>query len=418
MDAPLVRGTTLNIDYLLPCSGFEYSFNTFPWSNDLSSGNCYSYALGSAHVQEQKAQPSDIAMLFPDLVEKYRLGAPGVDLTRGCEDVVNSVLADGIACARLQDLALDGTFNNDKRTTIKRINLAARPETGWYKIVCVMGVEKNGDADFHFVRQDIMDIYDIYNIKLYGYHDFKRPDSRFWFGLPIWQQTGKGNFFQTKESPYDILGIHPFAGSRYIEAIFTDTAHNPKTYGLKGNLRQAHSFVSGTTVVDNHDPNLNRPRTNIDLHVSRMPDYILAGKNFIPSPFWLISVDPFVKDCADKVRRRQHELVNFYEGRPGYELHKKTVDDAANDCISICNGRRGMPPIHTLIGTFSEKLGFGTGALNTDGAFKLDFDPSKACRYRGGIHYKSVCTAYAVLYNHGSTAISTIDQPKTKGGNR
>lgn len=350
-------------------------------------------------------------MMFPDLVEKYRLGDPGVDLSRGCDDVVNSVLADGIACARLQDLALDGSYN-DKWTTVKRMSLTARPDTGWYKIVCVMGVERTGDADFHFCRQDIMDMYDIYSEQLHGYHDIKRPDSRYWFGSPIWQ-TCKGNFFKTAPSPYDTLGIHPFAGSRYIESVFTDTSRNPNVYGLKGGLlKQNHSYISATRSLDGQDPKLNRPRTNLDLHVSRIPDYILAGRNFIPSPFWLIAVDPFVKDCAAKVIRRQQELVRLYEGRPGYELHKKTVDAATNDCLSICNGRRGMPPIHSLIGTFSEKLGFGTGALNTDGAFKINFDPTKACRYRGGVHYDTVCTAFAVMYNHGSSTVSAFDQPK------
>ncbi|GAQ91005.1 hypothetical protein KFL_007120090 [Klebsormidium nitens] len=358
-------------------------------------------------------------MLFRDLVEKYNLGEPGVDLTCGCADVVNSVLADGVACARLQDLALDGTYNK-QRTTIKPIGLTARPETGWYKIVCVMGTEANGDADFHFVRQDIMDMYDLYSITLHGYHDFNRPQSCFWFGTPLWQ-GGKGGFFTTTPSPYDVLGIHPFTGSRYVESIFTDTSRDPSAYGLKGNLRAAHSYISGAKPIDQNDPNLNRPRTNIDLHVSRIPEYILSGKNFIPSPFWLVSVDPFVEDCANKVRRRQQELSRIYEGRPGYELHKKTVDDAAKDCIDICNKRRGMPPVHSLIGTFSEKLGFGTGALNTDGAFKLNFDPSKACRYRGGVHYQSVCTAFSVLHNHGVTAISAFDRPsgrKTKNATR
>lgn len=414
MDAPSLRGTTLNAEYLLPCSGFENTFNTFPWNGNLSSGNCYSYALGFAHVQEQKAQPGDIAMDFPDLVRKYKLGDPGVDLIQGCADVVNSVLADGVACARLQDLALNGTYN-DRWTTIKRIGLTARPETGWYKIVCVMGTEPSGDADFHFIRQDIMDLYDIYSAPLNGYHDFKTPKSRFWFGAPIWKSS-KENFYVTNPSPYDILGIHPFAGSRYIESIFTDTARNPNAYCLKGNLRQAHACVSSAKAIDRNDPKLNRPRTNLDLHVSRMPEYILAGKNFIPSPFWLISVDPFVKDCADKVRRRQRELSRIYEGAPGYELHKKTVDDATQDCLDICDKRRGMPPVHTLIGTFSEKLGFGSGALNTDGAFKLNFDPSKACRYRGGVHYNSVCTAYQILFNHGATAIAAFDQPRKRKG--
>jgi hypothetical protein len=412
MDAPLVRGTTLNLQYLLPCSGFENTFDTFPWDSNLSSGNCYSYALGSAHVQEQKAQPGDIAMSFPDLVQKYKLGDPGVDLTQGCADVVKSVLADGIACARLQDLALDGNYN-DRWTTITKIGLRDRPETGWYKMVCVMGKEPDGNADFHFLRQDIMDIYNLYSQPLHGYHDINVPHSAYWFGDPIWGRTGSSgdNFFKTKPNPYDILGIHPFAGSRYIESIFTDTARNPKAYGLKGDLKQAHSFISGRTSLDGQDPDLNRPRTNIDIHVSRMPEYILKGSNFIPSPFWLISVDPFVKDCATKVRRRQLELRQLYDGVPGYEMHKKTVDDAAKDCVDICNKRKAMPPMHALIGTFSEKLGFGTGALNTDGAFKLIFDPTKACRYRGGVHYRSVCTAYSVLFNHGTTAISVLDQP-------
>ena len=232
-----------------------------------------------------------------------------------------------------------------------------------------------------------------------------------WFGTPIWQGD-KDNFYVTTPSPYDVLGIHPFAGSRYIESVFTDTARDPNRYGRKGNLQQAHACISSARAIDQNDPDLNRPRTNLDMHVSRMPEYILAGKNFIPSPFWLIAVDPFVKDCADKVRRRQQELTRIYEGRPGYELHKKSVDDATRDCIDICNKRRAMPPVHSLIGTFSEKLGFGTGALNTDGAFKINFDPSKACRYRGGVHYKSVCTAYEVLFNHGSTAISVFDKPR------
>lgn len=407
--SPLIRGTTLNLEYLLPCSGFEYTFNTYPWDSNLSSGNCYSYTLGNAHVQEQKAQPGDIAMSFPDLVERYNLGEPGVDLEQGYTDVVNSVLADGIACARLQDLALDGTFN-DKWTTIKRIGLGQRPESGWYKMVCVMGKEESGEADFHFIRQDIMDIYDIYSIKLHGYHDINCPRSRFWYGSPIWQAGGMPGFFETTPSPYDILGIHPYARCRYVEAIFTDTARNPKAYGLKGNLQQAHSFISGARSIDNKDPNLNRPRTNIDLHVSRIPDYILLGKNFIPNPFWLISVDPFVKDCSKKVLRRQTELKQIYEGLPGYELHLKSVNDAARDCLDICNKRRGMPPLHGLIGTFSEKLGFGTGALNCYGAFKLIFDATKACRYRGSVHYREVCQAYAILHNHGATAVSTLDR--------
>jgi hypothetical protein len=411
MDAPLIRGTTLNLQYLLPCSGFENSFDTFPWDGNLSSGNCYSYALGNAHVQEQKAQPGDIAMQFPDLVQRYDLGDYGVELDNGCGDVVNSVMADGIACARLQDLALDGTYN-DCWTTIKKIGLKDRPETGWYKILCVMGKEADGNADFHFVRQDIVDMYNMYSQKLYGYHDLDRPKSRYWFKQPLWRAGREAGFFETEPSPYDILGIHPFAGSRYVESIFTDTARDPKAYGLKGNLHQAHSFISGGRSVDGKDPDLNRPRTNIDIHVARMPEYILEGCNFIPSPFWLISVDPFVKDCTSKVRQRQLELRQVFEGMPGYEMHKKTVDDAARDCMDICNKRKAMPPMHALIGNFSEKLGFGTGALNTDGAFKLNFDPSRACRYRGGVHYRSVCTAYSVMWNHGTTAISVFDRPQ------
>lgn len=415
MDLAALRRTTLNCEYLLPCSGFEYAFDTFPWNSNLSSGNCYSYALGQAHVQEQKAQPGDIAMSFPDLVTKYKLGDPGVDLTQGCANVVNSVLADGAACARLQDVALGGSKGGDW-TTIKKIGIRDKPEPGWYKIVCVMGVEENGDADFHFVRQDILDIYDIYSTELHGYHDISPPTASFWFGAPIWQPGAEAGFWRTSPSPYDVLGIHPYAGCRYVEAIFTDTARDPKAYGLKGNLPQAHAVVSGGRSLDGNDPNLNRPRTNIDIHVARMPRYIIEGKNFIPAPFWVISVDPFVKGCSDKVRRRQQELRHIYEGVPGYELHKKTVDDAARDCIDIIEKKRCMPPLHGLIGTFSEKLGFGTGALNTDGAYKLNFDPTKACRYRGGAHYRSVCTSYQILFNHGATTISSFDQPRKRKG--
>ena len=136
------------------------------------------------------------------------------------------------------------------------------------------------------------------------------------------------------------------------------------------------------------------------------------GSNFIPSPFWLISVDPFVKDCADKVRRRQQELTRIYEGVQATSSTRKRSMMLQRTASTSATSGKAMPPMHNLIGTFSEKLGFGTGALNTDGAFKLNFDPSKACRYRGGVHYKSVCTAYQVLYNHGTTAISVFDKPR------
>ena len=74
-------------------------------------------------------------------------------------------------------------------------------------MVCVMGKEPDGDADFHFLRQDIMDMYDIYSIPLHGYHDYNRPVARYWFGDPIWAGR-QGQLLQDHSQPVRRSG-HP-----------------------------------------------------------------------------------------------------------------------------------------------------------------------------------------------------------------
>ncbi|GAQ91464.1 hypothetical protein KFL_007890120 [Klebsormidium nitens] len=196
------KGTTLNSNYLMPISGAEYGFSTFPWDCDLSSGNCYSYALGFSHAQEQKAQPSDLAMAYPDLVRNFDLRDPGVDLQRGCPDLDNSILADGIAAARIQDGNL-GTKRNREWTTTEKTDWKKAASPGWYKMCAVIGAE-----DFHFLRQDVLDVYELYSTQLHGYHEVASPIvQKYWFGGSLWQtQAGGQGFYKSNDTPYDILG--------------------------------------------------------------------------------------------------------------------------------------------------------------------------------------------------------------------
>jgi hypothetical protein len=400
MDTTSFKGTTLNSNYLMPISGAEYGFSIFPWDCDLSSGNCYLYALGFLHAQEQKAQPSDLAMAYPDLVRKFDLRDLGVDLQRGCPDLENSIMADGIAAARIQDGNL-GTKRIRESTTTEKTDWKKPASPRWYKMCSVIGAE-----DFHFLRQDVLDVYELYSTQLHGYHEVASPlGQKYWFGGSLWQpKTGGRGFYKSNDTPYDILGVHPFTSSRYLENLFSDSSRSPTKYGLKGrNLAQAHSFVSGAFRVDQFDPSLNRPRTNIDIHVSRLPEYVLRGRNLLIDPFWFLGVDPFVSRCLEKVMTRQGELQAVYAGDPAYTLHLKTVTDATLDCLEILRRTKGIPPKHALIGPWSQKAGFGTGALNTDGNFKMILDPSLACRCHGSINYKTVCSAFQVLYNHGQS---------------
>lgn len=355
--------TTLNTRHLMPISGFEFVFQRNPWHESEESGNCMSYALGhfklGAHM---KPQPGDIARAYEDLRRGYSLDSPP---TWGdCTDIRKRMLADGVAGWRLLGFSGQGQ-------TIKEMDPDGVAPPGYYKIMSF--TDSSGTtwspSDYHFYVQNAVNVSKLYTIPLFGF----RNDSN--VTLP--------------KTPYEELGIDPFVSGNHLEDM-----------GTSQRIASTEAFrkISGESDVGEVPKHLARSVTNTNIHVSRLPEYVIREGNFLPDPFWILGVHPYNPDSRDLIYRRQQELRQVFDGNP---LHKMTVDQATSDALRISTNPAAMPKKQELIGLWSHKLGWATGAINTDADMKLIFDPRRANRVHSGTRYDNSCTAFAVMRGQG-----------------
>ena len=362
--------------FLLPVSGDEYSFREAPWNENVTGGNCYSYAIGHYKASSRtKAMPGDIAMLFDDMREPYGLLEP-IDLT-SCTSLSKRIIADGIAMKRILNSNQDGGLFNQNDTVIKPGREEVPAPSGHYKIMTVVDPD-----DFHFFRQDIMDLYNIYTCALYTYHD--------------------NTTFRVPPNPYEVLKIDAFTGSQYISDAYDSNRHSNEA-DHRAFKQLCPDFGPA---YSNADADLNRAITNVLIHVKRVPEYVIREGNFIVDPYWLLDCSAGQLAHSDSKCLR---LQTYFASR-GKRLHAATVVDAIRDAKILERDPRGTPKKHELIGLWSQKLGFATPAINTDANRKLIFNPRYAAREFGssGLAYKTICNTFYVERNHGMSSLPEV----------
>ncbi|GAQ85070.1 hypothetical protein KFL_002190240 [Klebsormidium nitens] len=346
------RDTTVRYGFLLPVSGDEYSFREAPWNENVTGGNCYSYAIGHYKASARtKAMPGDIAMLFDDMHEPYGLLQP-LDLS-SCTDLSKRIVADGIAMRRILNGNENGGLFNQNDTVVKPGREENPAPAGHYKIMTV--VDPN---DFHLFRQDIMDVYNIYT--------------------------------------------YAFTSSQYISDAYDSNRHANEA-DHTAFRRLCPDFGPA---YSNAEADLNRAITNVLIHVKRIPEYIIRKGNFILDPYWLL-------DCsAGQLAHSDSKLLRLqtYFASRGKRLHAATVADAIRDAKILESEPRKTPKKHELIGLWSQKLGFATPAINTDADRKLIFNPRYAAREFGssGLAYRTICSTFYVERNHGTSSLPEV----------
>ena len=368
--------TTLNAErFLLPISGDELSFREAPWNQNLTGGNCYSFSLNTYKASAtEKPQPGDIAVIYSDMHEPYKLLEP-FDLTK-CTTLQRRVMADGIAMKRITDKSKDGQPFDHLKTVIQIGKMQSRPPRGTYKIAAVI----DRGNDYHFFRQDVLDIYNIYTCPIYVYKN--------------------QNTFSAPKNPYQVLQIDAFtSGNAIMDMYDTKKRYDEATRdAFKKLTRDFGPAFEGAPAY------LNRAITNITIHVRRLPRYVIDEGDLLVDPFWLLDTP----DDGTGLRKKADALYDFFV-RTNRQLHAQTVQGALRDCERIVRDPTLAPQKHQLIGLWSQKLGFATPAINTDGFMKLILDPRRAMRRFGqgqnGLKYEVFCTAFYVDRNHGITSV-------------
>lgn len=361
---------TLNTRHLLPLSGYEFEFSLEPWSESEMSANCYSYAVGHFKLGLSiKTQPGDVARLYDDLRRNYSLNSNA--LWRDCVDIKKRIHADGIATWRLLGFKGSGA-------TMFPMSAEERAPPGYYKIMSVTdGVTGGPDemTDYHLIRQDSANLRTLYTLPMYNYID--------------------NSAFRVDKNPYEVLGLDPFVSGNHLEDIATGSLSERPEFDL----------ISGFKDVGNVPARLVRSFTNVNIHVGRLPSYVIEEGNFIPDPFWIVGANPFNPDSDTIVARRERELLQLFAGR---ELHCKTIMQAALDCRRIRENPSLMPKKNMLIGLWSHKLGWASGPINSDGNSKLIFDPRRARKQHGDLHYTNNCSSFAVMRGQGLAAVPSV----------
>lgn len=359
-------GTTLNTRHLLPISGYEEPFKTSPWCETTLSANCYSYAINHFLISDDKPQPGDVAVIYNNLAKNNNLRALSSSWVN-CTDLHKRIVADGMATWRLLGFAGSGS------TILPMSSPVPAAPKSHYKIMAVTTAGDSYAADYHFYKQNAMNLRDIYTCPIKGY-----TTSAF---------TGKDN-------PYQALGLDAFVSHNHLEAFETKSALG---------FRKDYDLISCKRDLDGMSvpKALARSWTNVKIHVDRIPEYVIRDGNFIVDPFWIMGVNPFAPSAGSLVREREGSLLGVLRGRD--ELAELTIQQAAKDCMAILSDRRKMPHKNMLIGNWSHKLGHATDPINTDGNGRLILDPRKARRKHGpgGLDYSSFCGAFAVMMGQG-----------------
>lgn len=333
--------TTLNCRFLLPVSGDEYSFMEAPWSERLSGGNCYSLAMGFYNAAAtSKTQPGDVAMIYRNMQDRFGLMKP-LDV-KDCTELRKRILADGIAMKRILLKSKDGQPFDHLESVVRVAKMDARAPKGFYKIMTVV----DAGNDFHFFRQDMMDLYNIYTCKMYFYV--------------------KDKTMALAPNPYQVLGIDPF--SRNIEAMYDKDSAYPEE---KKDAFQKLTGILGP-IMEGQEADLNRAITNVCIHVRRLPAYVIQEGNFIVDPFWILDESDVRGDASasSRLQKKADRLFHFFSTKEK-PLQASTVQQALHDCFQILRDPKMAPQKHQLIGVWSQKLGFATPAINCDANRKL-----------------------------------------------
>jgi hypothetical protein len=152
----------------------------------------------------------------------------------------------------------------------------------------------------------------------------------------------------------------------------------------------------------------NRALTNITLHISIMPHYLL---NFMISPFWLLNIeaDRYTLNQVESAFRYLLPKVKVFDKNSVSEKEKGRYEYVLRCAYDMCckaflSSKARPPRVPSHIGLWSHKLGWGTAPLNSDGDGKLIFNPVKANRNHGSYDYGKFCQAFSVLVGWGTSS--------------
>lgn len=353
--------------------------------------NCYSFAMNDFRaegVRPNKAVPGDISTFVSRLdhnsvrsgvkrdIQKFKeqLSAKPFKYTnwRSCEEPIYRLLTDGKAAVILHKLM---GVNLNTKTTIKRVKnsvskgLHTVVEPSWRKVMMVVdSIGGNGfsTTDFHFFSQHLLPVSELYNVKLET-------------------MLKSGRDVDHNRNIYVAAGINAFTSRNNIVQRFLP---NLKSSDLVNRVKN-ELLAPGA-----------RARTNLMIHMERVPHYALL---FIPRPFWILNISRFERDVKQKLLNAKKALEEQFMGNDKALL---VIDMAYKQCVDIVNGKKGRElSLSYYLGTFSEKAGWASQAMNSDGLGKLILDPELAHRNHGGFDYDKPCVVVKVLDKYGITSV-------------
>lgn len=350
--------------------------------------NCYSFAMNDFRPQgsrSNKSVPGDISNFVATRVEPYTKDIQKFqrDLRkkpfretnwRSCKEPVYRLLMDGRATAIIHGLM---GVNLKYKTTIKMVkpnisralNTVVQP--GWRKVLMVvdsLGGDGMSTTDFHFFSQHRLPLSELYNVK-----------------LETMLKNG-GNLDNERGNVYIAADINAFTSTRdivqrYVPNLPRDVLHRVHKELLKPSARAL---------------------TNLRLHLKRMPTYAVL---FVPRPFWLLDVNRATVDAKKKLKASKQRLETIMRGEDNM-VGLKVVQTAYSQCVDILNKKKGRElRLDYTLGTFSEKAGWASQAMNADGSGKMILDPHLCDRNHGGYDYDKSCVVVKVLDGYGMTSV-------------